>query len=163
MREAVADLKNVKREIDSGVRSGAPVGERMRGWTREWTRGLSRRGVVWGSILGSLFICVAAILIVRGSGISVPGAIMTVLIGLSIYRRCRNRRQREMRRFVKKVSAMKEVRLVSFSRGEFTVVAQNPTARTYVKLNALLASANERLYSGEPMTLVVRENLPPEE
>jgi len=72
-------------------------------------------------------------------------------------------RQREMRRFVKKASGMREVRLVSFTRGQFTVVALNPTARTYVKLNALLEAANGRLYTGDPMTLVVRENLPPEE
>ena len=58
---------------------------------------------------------------------------------------------------------MREVRLVSFTGGRFTVVAANPTARTYVKLNALIETANQRLYTGDPMTLVVRENLAPEE
>jgi serine/threonine protein kinase len=163
LREAVADLKRVKREIDSGVSSGAPVAERMKGWTRQWTSGLSTRGTIWAVILGVIVIGVVVILIINGSGISVPGVIMTSLVGLWIYRRFRNRRQREMRRFVKKASSMREVSLVSFSKGQFTVVAANPTARTYVKLNALLTTANQRLYTGEPMTLVVRENLPPEE
>lgn len=163
LREAVTDLKNVKKEIDSGVSSSAPVGDRVQDWAREWIRGLSRRGVIGGSILASVFISVAVLLIVNGSGISVPGVIMTAGLGLWAYRRFRNRRQREMRRFVKKASSMREVRLVSFTRGQFTVVAQNPTARTYVKLNALIEAANTRLYTGDPMTLVVRENLPPEE
>jgi len=163
LREAVTDLKHVKREIDSGVASGAPVGERMKGWTRQWASGYSKRGLIWGSIIGSIFLSVVVLSIIRGSGISVPGVIMTLLVGLWIYRRFRNRRQREMRRFVKKASGMREVRLVSFTRGQFTVVAENPTARTYVKLNALLESANTRLYTGEPMSLVVRENLPQEE
>ncbi len=64
-----------------------------------------------------------------------------------------------MRRFVKKASALKEVRLIAFSRGEFTVVAERPTAKTYLKLNALLTGANERLFRGDPMTMVVREDL----
>jgi hypothetical protein len=55
------------------------------------------------------------------------------------------------------------VRLVTFHKGQFMVVADNPSAKTYVKLNALLSTANERLFRGEPMTLIVRENLPAEE
>ena len=163
LRQAVADLKAVKREVDSGAISGAPVAYRLKSWTHDWTRGVSKRGLLWAGILGSIFVSAAAVLAWNGSGISVSGLVMTAGIGLFLFRRFRNRGQREIRRFVKKVSSMREVRLVAFSKGQFTVVAENPTARTYVKLNALLAAANERLFSGEPMTLVVRENLPPDE
>ena len=76
-----------------------------------------------------------------------------------MFRRFRNRGQREMRRFVKKASTFSEVRLISFSGNAFTVVADRPTAKTYLKLNALLTTANERLFHGEPMTMLVRENL----
>jgi hypothetical protein len=163
LREAVTDLKAVKREVDSGVASGTPIAYRLSSWTRDWSRGFSKRGLLWGAVLGSIFLSAAVLLVWSDSGISLPGLLVTGGIGLFLFRRFRNRGQREIRRFVKKASSMREVRLVAFSKGQFTVVAENPTARTYVKLNALLATANERLFSGDPMTLVVRENLPPEE
>ena len=53
--------------------------------------------------------------------------------------------------------------MITLHQGEFTVVVENPTAKTYLKLNALLTSSNERLYHGDPMTLVVREGVGEEE
>ncbi|HZI92659.1 MAG TPA: serine/threonine-protein kinase [Patescibacteria group bacterium] len=154
LRQAVTDLKGVKRGIESGVSSGMPVSERLRGWVG----GFSTRGVVWaalgGAIIGGL---IFALLLNARQGI---GSVLFVAgIGALLYRRFRNRGQREMRRFVKKTSAMKEVRLVSFHDGQFTVVADKPTAKSYLKLNALLTTANQRLFRGEPMTMIVREDI----
>ena len=88
-----------------------------------------------------------------------PGLLFMLILAAFIYRRFRNRGQRETRRFVKKASSLKEVRLISFHGGQFTVVADQPTAKSYPKLNALLTAANEKLYRGDPMTLVVREDV----
>jgi len=101
---------------------------------------------------------------VAGGGDRSLGSLLFVLVvGTFLFRRFRNRGQREMRRFVKKVATLKEVRLVTFHKGQFTVVADGPTARTYLRLNALLATSNERLFHGDPMTLIVREGVGDEE
>ncbi len=73
LREAVTDLKAVKREVDSGVASGTPIAYRLKSWTRDWTRGFSKRGLLWGAILGAIFLSAAVLLVWNGSGISLPG------------------------------------------------------------------------------------------
>ena len=111
-----------------------------------------------GAVLGALLISMLA-----GDNGTIQSLAVVLLIGAFLFRRFRNRGQREMRRFVRRISAVKEVRLVTFHKGQFTVITEHPTAKTYLKLNALLTAANERLYHGDPMTLVVREGLDPEE
>ncbi|MCI0410564.1 MAG: hypothetical protein L0191_18725, partial [Acidobacteria bacterium] len=91
------------------------------------------------------------------------GLLAIVVLGAFIFRRFRNRGQREARKFAKKASALKEVRLITLHQGQFTVVVEAPTAKTYLRLNAQLTAANERLYHGEPMTLVIKEGVPEEE
>jgi predicted Ser/Thr protein kinase len=159
LRDAVVDLKKVKREVESGVSGGAPILERVRGWLGSMTPRGAIRAAVAGAILGGLAI---AFLMGRGDGSLVP-VLVVAGVGLLIYRNFRNRGQRMMRKFVKKASAMREIQFITFQKGQFTVLAENPTARTYLKLNTLLAAGNERLYQGEPMTMVVRETMDDEE
>jgi len=159
MRETVADLKRVRREVESGVTGGVPLIERM----RFWMGGLTTRGILWAAIAGAV---VGGVFFswLLGSGRRDWGGIILLGIGvLFVFRRFRNRGQREARRFVKKSSVLREVRMITLHKGEFTVVVENPTAKTYLKLNALLTSSNERLYQGDPMTLVVREGVGEEE
>jgi len=154
LREAVVDLKKVKREIETGVSGGMPVFERARGWLG----GLSTRGTIYFAIGGAVVGGLLVMWLVNGGGPrSWTGIIFPAAIALVLFRKVRNRGQIEVRRFVKKASMLKEVQLVTFNRGEFTVVATDPTAKTYVKLNALLALSNTKLYRGEPMTMVVRD------
>jgi len=159
LREAVADLKGVKREIESGFSGGMPVLERL----RFWFSGLSARGMVWvgvqGAAIGALL---TALLLSSGPGRIAP-VLVIVGIGAFMFRRFRNRGVREMRKFVRRAAALKEVRLITFHKGEFTVLADKPTAKTYLKLNALLETANGRLFRGEPMTMVVRDDVGEEE
>ena len=158
MRDAVADLKAVKREIDSGVSGGVPLLQRV----RSWVGGLTTRGLIWAAILGA---GLGAVLIsmLRGANGELGPALSLLLIAAFIFRRFRNRGQREMRKFVKRARALKEVRLIAFHKGQFTIVADGSSAKTYIKLNGLLTASNERLFHGEPMTLVVREDVEDEE
>jgi hypothetical protein len=159
IRDTVSDLKSVKRQIDSGVSGGIPVTERV----KSWYRGLSTRGLVWALVLGAIVGGGGIAFLFGGKGPSVPALFMVAAVGLYVFRRFRNRGQREIRRFVKKASSLREVRLVAFHRGQFTIITEKPTAKTYVKLNALLTTANERLFHGDPMTMIVREDVQPEE
>jgi predicted Ser/Thr protein kinase len=156
MRETAGDLRKVKREVESGASGGMPILERVR-W---WIGGLSARGAVWGAAAGAAFTALLLLFFLGGErGPNFAGLLSVLVFGALIFRRFRNRGQREVSRFVKKAAALKEVRLIAFHKGEFTVVADHPTAKSYLKLNALLTAANERLFRGEPMTMVVRENL----
>jgi len=156
LREAVTDLKRVKREIETGASGGMPVLERVK-W---WFGGLSTKGMVYVGI-GGVVVGAALVWMLGGGGGARSRDPFTLLlpigVGLMIFRRVRNRGQIEVRKFVKKASTIREVRLVTFHKGEFNVVADKPTTRTYVKLNALLTAANARLYRGEPMTMIVRD------
>jgi len=140
--------------VESGVSGGMPVLAKVR-W---WLGGLTSRGLIWAAVIGAVL---GALLIsmVSGDSGTISSLAVVALIGAFLFRRFRNRGQREMRRFVRRVSVLKDVRLVMFHKGQFTVVTENPTAKTYLKLNAFLTAANERLYHGDPMTLVVREGL----
>jgi predicted Ser/Thr protein kinase len=158
LRETVTDLKRVKREAESGVTGGMPLMDRV----RIWLGGMTTRGIIWaaigGAVVGGLLIA-----LISGGEANWGGLVMVALVGLFIFRRFRNRSQRMATKFVKKASFIKEVRIVTLHKDQFTIVADHPTAKTYLKLNALLTAANERLYHGDPMTLVVREDLPEEE
>ncbi len=156
MREAAQDLRRTKREIESGITGGAPLLDRLR-W---WARGLRQGGMLWLGLGGTAFALIVLWLALAGEGAGAVFSLLPVIaLGAVMFRRFRNRGVREMRRFVKKASRLREVRVIAFHKGEFTVVADAPTARTYVRLNALLASSNGRLFRGEPMTMVIREDL----
>ena len=159
MREAVADLRTVKREIETGVTKGMPILERVQ-W---WLSGFTTRGLIWAGAIGAILGAFLVLVLLGGEGNRIAPVVFFVGMGAFLYRRFRNRGHRMMRKFVRKASGLKEVRLVVFNKGEFTVIADNPTAKIYLKLNAFLGTANQRLYHGEPMTMVVRENLGEEE
>jgi len=155
LREVVTGLKGVKREIETGVSGGIPVTERV----RSWISGLSTRGLVWAAVAGAVL---GALLItfLFSQGITSPWPILMLFgFGAVMFRRFRNRGQREVQRFVKKAAGLGEVRLIVFHQGQFTIVAEQPTARTYLKLNAHLAYSNERLFHGEPMSMTVLEDI----
>ena len=158
MREAVTDLKLVRREIETGVTGRQPMMDRVRGWTR----GLNSKGALWVGLGGVL---VGAILVGtlsrKGSGLGT--LIAAVAIASVFYRRFRNRRQSAIARFARKAAKLPELRMVTCNGSEFLVVVDRPTAKTYLKLNALLADANGHLFQGQPFTMNVRESLSEEE
>jgi hypothetical protein len=45
----------------------------------------------------------------------------------------------------------------------FTVLADRARARTYVRANAIVDSVNGKMFFGDPFSVVVRDDLPPEE
>jgi hypothetical protein len=44
-----------------------------------------------------------------------------------------------------------------------TIVADRAQAKTYVRANALLDAVNSSMFFGDPFTLVIREDVTPEE
>ena len=162
LREAVTDLRSVRREIDSGASGGTPILERMRlerfrlDRLRAAVGGLSVQGLmlVGAVILISLIILIPTLW--RGN---LGGLIPVAIMGGIVYSHMRRRRNSMIRRFTRKASKLKELRLLGYRDGVFIVFADRPTAKTYVKLNALLEAANNGLYQGPPLTMLLREDV----
>jgi len=159
MRDVVLALRTVRRELDSGVSGKQPLVDRARLWARNFT---ARGGLVVG--LAGFAVGVLMMALFSGKrGLNLGSVMIFGVIGLALYRRIRNRRVSAVAKFAKRASKLPEVRLVTSNGNSITVIVERPTAKTYVKLNSFLTSANSGLFQGEPFTLAVRENLSAEE
>jgi predicted Ser/Thr protein kinase len=162
-KELAGDLKAVQREVESGISSKAPLGARLQ---EQWATLRDRPLGEW-LLPGAVLVIALAVLlsvVVRPSleGV-VPGLLFPAIAGLLVWRRFRNRRLRLARRFVARVRKLPEVRLVALDGMRFTLVADRAQAKTYVRANALLDAVNSSMFFGDPFTLVIREDVSPEE
>ena len=163
MNALAEDLAKVKREIESGVTRGVPLVDRFRELAPRNLAGidLSPRGWVtvgfWGIALGSL------ILVVLFSDGGFAGTLPFLAIGSIVFLRFRSKRRRTARKFAKKAGKIKPVTLVALDGDQFTIAVADAQAKTYVKLNSLLDSANGALYQGPPFEMTVRDDLSEEE
>jgi hypothetical protein len=162
-KELVGDLKTVQREVESGISSRAPLAERLQ---EQW-RSLRDRSLGEWLLPAAIAVIALAVLVsilFRSTAESVvPGLIFPAIAGLLIWRRFRHRRLRLARRLVAKLRKVPEVRLVALDGMRFTVVADRAQAKTYVRANALLDSVNSSMFFGDPFTLVIRDEVSPEE
>ena len=162
-KELVGDLKTIQREVESGISSKAPLGARLQ---EQWASLRDRTLGEWLLPGLALVIALAVLLSVffrPAVENVVPSLIFPAVAALLVWRRFRNRRLRLARRFVAKVRKMAEVRLVALEGMRFTVVADRAQAKTYVRANALLDGVNSSMFFGDPFTLVIREDVSPEE
>jgi serine/threonine protein kinase len=160
-RHLASDLKDVKREIESGITSSASMKDRI----REALRSLrDRTPAEWATPMALAAFAIAVLVVVVAIKGDVFGALVPIGIGtLLVYRRLRNRNIRLMRRFADKSKKMPEVRMVVVSGQQATVVVDNALAKTYVRINSLMEGTNRKMFFGDPFTVVVRDSVTPEE
>jgi eukaryotic-like serine/threonine-protein kinase len=161
-KELAAELKTVQHEVESGISSKAPFAARL---SERW-RALQDRTIGEWLLPGLIVVAIVVVLLVlyfHSSGGIGPGLVSTVIGGLLVWRRFRNQRQRLARRFAAKVRKMPEVRIVALEARRFTILADQPQARTYVRANAALDAVNGSMFFGDPFTLVVRDVSGPED
>ncbi len=161
-KELVGDLKSVQREIESGISSRTPLAQRLQEqWRALRDRPLGEWLLPAAVVLLALAVLLS-LLIVRKWDLG-PSAFFTGLAVLYLWRRFRNRRMRLARKFVRRVAKMPEVRVVAIDGLRITLLTDQAQARTYVRANALLDSVNEGMFFGEPFTLVIRDQVTPED
>ena len=97
------------------------------------------------------------------SEVEMGSVVALLLIGIPIYRFIRNRRARMIKQFVKKVSRIPEVRVITLRENLISVYVHSPNASLYIRLNSLMDTINRKLFYGEPMELVVRDDASDEE
>jgi len=154
-----ADLKHLKREIETGVRTVVPAGQKMQqmlGWL-ETSMPFGIKGIVGAVII----IALLGFLIFTNIHWSILGG--SVILGLLVYRYIRNRKHRMVKRFVAKVSKFPEVKAISCSDSMLTVIVDKAQAKLYIRINSLIDAMNKKLYFGEPLKAAVRDDLSEED
>jgi len=150
-----ADLKHLKREIETGIQTTIPPTQRvqqMLGWL-ETSMPFGIKGIVGAVII----LVLLGFLIFTNIHWSILGG--TVVLGLLVYRYIRNRKDRMVKRFVSKVSKFEEVKAITCSDSLLTVVVDMAQAKLYIRINTLIDSMNKKLYIGESLKAAVRDDL----
>jgi hypothetical protein len=162
-RELISDLKAVQKEVESGVSTKVPLSVRLR---EQWDSLRHRTPGEW-LLPGAVALVVLALVVGMFFGSQVEGIPGTLIffgiVGLFGWRRYRNRRFRLARRVVAKLKKMEEVRLVTLDGMRLTVLTDGARARTYVRANAVVDGVNSKMFFGDPFSLAVRDDAPPEE
>jgi hypothetical protein len=86
-----------------------------------------------------------------------------IIAGLYIYRKMRHRTLRLIKRFSSKVARIPEVRLIMWQQTKVTVVVDHIRAKIYLRVNSLMEEVNSKLFFGEPLTVVVRDDVAADE
>ncbi len=160
-RQLVQDLKNVQREIESGVSAKVPLSEQIREGLRS-LRELTPAELTLPVVLGLVVLLVVLLLLWLGD-FSLTGLLFLGLLVLFFVRWVKNRRQRLFKRFGDKVAKIEGVRIIVRDGNRISVIADRAVAKTYVRVNALLDQINSKLFYGEPFTVSVRDGLSPED
>jgi len=157
--ELAADLKRLKRDIESGIqRSVSPIHriQELGDWLKT-SLPLGPKSIAAAAII----LIIAALLII--TNIHWANLLWLVILGLLIYRYIRNRKNRMLKRFVAKISKFSGVQAISIRENQITVIADKAQAKLYIRVNSLINSINNKLYIGKHVEVAVRDDLAPEE
>jgi hypothetical protein len=70
---------------------------------------------------------------------------------------------RLMKRFAGKAARIPEVRLITWQQNKATVVVDRMQAKIYLRINGLMEDVNRKMFFGDPLTVVVRDDVTAEE
>ncbi len=155
----IRDLKELKREIDSGITRDLSFPEKIRDWLDALPSLKNQPTWLPAAALG---LAALIILLLYRSG-ELWSAFFTVMIVWWVYQRLRSRARRLARRFAAKISLSPEVRLISFRNNRATVIVDQIVPKTYLHINSLIESADRKFHLGGPITAVVLDKVPDEE
>ena len=68
-----------------------------------------------------------------------------------------------LNRLVAKASKFKDVRAIRIRGNLITLVVDRAQASLYIRINSLVDSINKKLFTGKPVEVNLRDDLPPEE
>ena len=159
-RALVEELRVLRRETESGLNRTVSVKERIRE-TLEHFRSLKPSEYMWVVValvaVGSLIY----VLFSKG-GLGAPLLPLAICM-LLVYRRIRNQQQRISEQFVRKVAKLPEVRLIVCDGPKIIVGVDRAVGQLYGRINAQLNRCNGKLFFAQPMSVVIRDDLSPEE
>ncbi|NQT80070.1 MAG: serine/threonine protein kinase [Candidatus Aminicenantes bacterium] len=153
------DLKNLKRDIESGVQRSLPPGQKIRG-IFEWLKSLIPFGPA-GILVAAVSMILVGFLVLTNT--SIGTVVGVVLLGLVVYRYIRNRKNRMLKRFAAKIRKFPEVQAIIVSGNQVIVVVDQAKAKIYIRINSLVDLVNKKIYFGDHIEAAVRDDLSSEE
>jgi len=157
----VDELKTLRRDVDSGATRAVPLVENLQ--ARVASLGWSMKPLlIGGAVLVSVLLVAGLVWVVYREANLWPVAIAIVL-ALLAYRRYKNREARLIRKFSSKAAKLPEVRLVALKERRAVVVVDRMQAKTYIRLHGIVDTLNRKLFFGAPMSVVIRDDVSPEE
>ena len=158
----VADLRALRKNLDSGISGAIPLSERLRQGIESLRSGAGKWRPGWVLVLVAASVAIAGGWMLGWRFDLVP-VTFTALFGLWVFRRYRVRGEKLMKKFAAKLGRMPEVRLVSFQQGKATVVVDRMQAKVYLRVNSLMDGVNAKYFHGRPIRLSVRDDVSREE
>ena len=150
-----ADLKTLKRDLESGTREAVPPVERLKNWAGRLAASfpLGRNGLV---VLAAAVLASAIFIAARVQW----GNILSLgLIALLIYRSARNKKARRLRAVAAKVAKDPNVRAILLQGERITIILDRASAATNIHITSLIDAVNKRLYFGARVVVDIRAGL----
>lgn len=153
------ELKQLKRDIESGIQRPLAPGERLQAWM-EGIKNALPFGWMGVAAAAAVLALLAALAFTR---FSLSLVFWPTLLGLLLYRYVRNRKSRMLKRFTSKTSGYPAVQAIVIREDQVTVVADRAQAKLYIAVNSLIDTVNQKLFFGKPVSASVRDDLSEEE
>jgi serine/threonine protein kinase len=154
-QELAADLKNLKRDLESGTRESVPPVERLRSWAERLNASfpLGRNGLI---VLAAAVLASAIFIAARVQW----GNILSFgLLALLIYRVARNKKAKRLHSITAKIAKDPNVRAVLLHENRLTVILDRASAATNIHVTSLIDGINKRLYFGSRVGADIRAGL----
>jgi hypothetical protein len=159
-REFVDDLRRLRSDTESGTIRALPLSRRLQNRFDDL-----RRAGRSNAMLTAAGVALVAVIVglIAFDKIKLSSLFFFALLGLFVYRRIRNRRQRMVSRAVARLRKKRDVRLVALYDDTFTVVVDEVSAKLYSQVHGMVDAVNRGLVSGKPVTSAVRDDVQPPE
>jgi serine/threonine protein kinase len=159
-RSLVEELRVLRRETESGLVRKISLKDRVEE-TLDRLRHLKPAEYAW--LAGGMLVLASVIYILSAKAGSLPQLLTLAVAVLWIYRSIRNQPRKMSELFARKVAKIPEVRLIVCMDRKITVGVDRAVGQLYGRINAQLSQCNRKLFFGQPMSVVIRDDLSPEE
>ena len=159
-RALVEDLRVLRRETESGLVRKISLKDHM-DEILDRLRHLKPADYGWLAV-GVLVVASVIYLLLAKAG-SLAQLLPLAIAALLIYRKIRDQPRKMSELFARKVARIPEVRLIVCVDGKITVGVDRAVGQLYGRINGQLNQCNGKLFFGQPMSVVIRDDLSPDE
>ena len=158
-RELVEDLRVARRNTESGHRSGFGLNQRLGDAIEQIGRMRPVQFTWFAAGVAALGFVIYLLL----NDVSLGSFLFFLVIGAFLYRRIRHQPQRQIERVVRKISKVPETRLICFHERNLIVVVDRQVSQLYERIHHYVNESNRKLFFGDPISVTIRHQMPPEE
>jgi serine/threonine protein kinase len=159
-RSLAEDLRVLRRETESGLVRQISLKDRLDETFRR-LRHLTPADYAW--LAGAMLVVASVIYLLSAKAGALPQLVPLAVAALLIYRKMRDQPRRMAQLFARKVAQIPEVRLIVCGEGKIIVGVDRAVGQLYGRINDQLNQCNQKLFFGQPMSVVIRDDLSPEE